>query len=86
VTLLALPARVWLASLAVCAAATIVRFLSQIGLPNDHYLYLAPAQQMLHGEWPSWDFTDPGTPAMYAASAIAQLVLGAPLVAETWLV
>jgi hypothetical protein len=54
--------------------------------PNDHFLYLAAAQQMLFGQWPSRDFVDPGTPLMYAASALAQSVVGPPLLAEAWLV
>ena len=59
-----------------------LRFLALTGFPNDHYLYIAPAQQIRFGEWPSRDFADPGTPLMYAMSAVAQLVLGSPLLAE----
>jgi hypothetical protein len=69
-----------------CLVTTVVRFLAQVGFPNDHFLYLAPAQQMLYGEWPSRDFVDPGTPLMYVASAAAQLLVTPPLLAEAWLV
>ena len=63
-----------------------VRFLAMGGLPNDHFLYLAPAQQMLAGEWPSRDFVDPGSPLMYAVSAVARLVVDSPLLAEALVV
>ena len=62
------------------------RFMSLVGFPNDHFLYLAPAQQMLAGELPSRDFVDPGTPLMYAVSAAARLVVDAPLLAEALVV
>ena len=39
-----------------------LRFLSLTGFPDDHYVHLAGAQQMLHGEWPSRDFVDLGAP------------------------
>ena len=81
-----LPLVVSLAAAGACLVTTVVRFLAQIGFPNDHFLYLAPAQQMLYGEWPSRDFVDPGTPLMYVASAAAQLLVTPPLLAEAWLV
>lgn len=56
------------------------------GFTNDHFLHLASAQQMLFGEWPTKDFLDPGLPLMYAASALAQLLLGRTLLAEGILV
>jgi hypothetical protein len=52
------------------------------GFPNDHYLYIAGAQQILHGDWPTRDFLDQGLPLMYVASALAQVLLGDPLFAE----
>lgn len=52
------------------------------GFPNDHFLYIAGAQQMLFGEWPTRDFLDPGLPLMYVLSATAQWLLGPPLLAE----
>ena len=62
------------------------RYMSLVGFPNDHFLYLAPAQQMRAGELPSRDFVDPGTPLMYAVSAAARLVVDAPLLAEALVV
>jgi hypothetical protein len=53
-----------------------LRFLSLTGFPDDHYVHLAGAQQMLHGAWPSRDFVDLGAPLTYAISAAAQLILG----------
>lgn len=70
------------AAAAVFLATFVVRLLAVTGFPNDHYLYLAPAQQMLAGEWPSRDFVDPGTPLMYVASAAARLAIESPLLAE----
>lgn len=69
---------------AVCLflATAFVRYLSLTGLSNDHYQYLAGAQQMLMGELPTRDFLDPGQPLMYAMSAGAQLVFGRTLLAE----
>jgi hypothetical protein len=53
-----------------------LRFLSLTGFPDDHYVHLAGAQQMLHGEWPSRDFVDLGAPLTYAVSAAAQAIFG----------
>ena len=52
------------------------RFLSLTGLPDDHYVHLSGAQQMLRGEWPSRDFVDLGAPLTYAISAAAQALFG----------
>ncbi len=62
--------------------AALFRYLALKGFPNDQFEHLAGAQQMLMGEWPSWDFTDQGTPLMYVASAGAQWLLGRTLFAE----
>ena len=77
---------------AVVAAAVIagvvtalVRYLGLEGFSNDHFQYLAAAQQMRLGEWPTRDFADPGMPLMYAASAAAQVVFGRSLFAEAML-
>jgi hypothetical protein len=78
--------RLFLAASAAGVITGLLRFLSLTGFPNDHFLYLAPAQQMLAGEWPSRDFVDPGTPLMYAASAAARLLVESPLLAEAILV
>ena len=56
------------------------------GFPNDHFLFLAGAQQMLMGDWPTRDFLDPGFPLMFGAAALAQLFLGQTLFAEAVLV
>ena len=53
-----------------------LRFLALTGFPDDHYVHLAGAQQMLHGEWPSRDFVDLGAPLTYAISAAAQAIFG----------
>ena len=62
------------------------RILALTGFSNDHFLYLAPAQQLLAGEWPSRDFVDPGAPLMYVVSFFARLVVDAPLLAEALVV
>jgi len=62
------------------------RFLATASFPNDEHEYLAGAQQMLlAGEWPTRDFFDPGRPLMYVAAAVAQVVFGHTLFAETML-
>lgn len=76
----------WATAIVLGVITAIVRFLSVVGFPNDHYLHLAGAQQILFGEWPTRDFVDPGMPLMYAASAGAQLLIGRSLLAEAVLV
>jgi hypothetical protein len=63
-------------ALAVFVLVASLRFLSLTGFPDDHYVHLAGAQQMLHGEWPSRDFVDLGAPLTYAVSAAAQAIFG----------
>jgi hypothetical protein len=58
------------------------RFLTFTGFNNDHYIYLAGAQQMVLGDWPVRDFVDPGWPLMYSVSAVARLLLGRELWVE----
>jgi hypothetical protein len=53
-----------------------LRFLALTGFPDDHYVHLAGAQQMLNGEWPSRDFVDLGAPLTYAISAAGQVMFG----------
>ena len=60
-----------------------VRFLATRGYPDDHYVHLAGAQQMLFGGWPSRDFVDLGAPLQYAASATVMAVFGESLFTET---
>jgi hypothetical protein len=62
-----------------------IRFLGD-RFPNDHFLYLAAAQQMGAGEWPTRDFFDPGTPLMYGISLAARWISGTPLFGEVVLV
>ena len=64
------------AALIVFVLVASLRFLSLTGFPDDHYVHLAGAQQMLHGEWPSRDFVDLGAPLTYATSAAAQAIFG----------
>jgi hypothetical protein len=78
------PAVAAVAVVAGCATA-LIRYLGLEGFSNDHFHYLAAAQQMLLGEWPTRDFADPGMPLMYAASAAAQVVFGRSLFAEAML-
>jgi hypothetical protein len=56
------------------------------GFPNDHFVHLAGAQQILLGDWPTRDFVDPGLPLMFGLSAAAQRLLGSTLFAEGVLV
>ena len=72
----------------VCAAIGVAlltaawRFLTFTGFNNDHYIYLAGAQQIVLGEWPVRDFVDPGWPLMYGVSAVARLLFGRELWVE----
>src|SRR4029453_2046810 len=77
---------VFLAAAVLGLATAVVRYLGVNGFSNDHYLYLAGAQQVLFGEWPTRDFVDIGAPLMSVMSAAAQLVFGRTLVAEATLV
>ncbi len=69
----------------VFALVASLRFLSLTGFPDDHYVHLAGAQQMLHGEWPSRDFVDLGAPLTYAISAAAQGIFGQRQITEALL-
>jgi hypothetical protein len=76
------------AALAVVAGITAVcwRVLTFAGFNNDHYIYLAGAQQMRLGGWPIRDFVDPGWPLMYALPAIVHAMFGDALWVEVLLV
>jgi hypothetical protein len=76
----------WVAPAAVLAAVFAFRFLSYTGFPNDHFVYLARAQQMLLGAWPVRDFVDPGFLLMYLASAAGLTVFGHNLLGEALIV
>src|SRR5688572_11479651 len=55
------------------------RWLSMGAIENDHFVALARAHQILHGDWPVRDFTDPGQPLTYLLSAGAARLFGATL-------
>lgn len=58
------------------------RFLTFTGFSNDHYAHYALAQQLLLGERPIRDFSDPGWPLTYALSAAAWKLAGNQMVVE----
>jgi 4-amino-4-deoxy-L-arabinose transferase-like glycosyltransferase len=62
--------------------AFVIRFLSVGAIENDHYVYLARAHQILHGDWPVRDFDDPGAPLGYLLSAAAAALTGPTLLTE----
>jgi hypothetical protein len=78
--------REWATFAAVFAAVFAFRFLSYTGFPNDHFVYLARAQQMLLGAWPARDFVDPGFLLMYVGSAAGLVLFGHNLLGEALIV
>ena len=74
------------AALGVAALTVVWRVLTFTGFNNDHYIYLAGAQQIVLGEWPIRDFVDPGWPLMYSVSALARVLFGRELWVELLLV
>jgi len=76
----------WTAAAAIFAAVFAFRYLSYTGFPNDHFVYLARAQQLLLGAWPARDFVDPGFLLMYITSAAGLTVFGHNLVGEAFIV
>ena len=66
----------------VAAGAAFYRFFSFSGFSNDHFMHLAWAHQMLHGDLPGRDFIEPGMPLTIALSAAAQRLLGVGIFAE----
>jgi len=50
---------------------------------NDNFMHLAMARQWLAGEWPVRDFFDQGLILQFALSALAELVVGHRLLAES---
>ena len=71
---------VW-ASIA-AAIAALYRALVFTGFPNDQYMHLAWAQQVIRGELPGRDFVEPGMPLTIALSAAAQYLLGVGILSE----
>ena len=55
-----------------------LRLLSLRNLPNDHYMHLVWANEVLAGQVPGRDFVDPGMPLMYLLSAAVQAVSQTP--------
>jgi hypothetical protein len=74
------------ASIGVFVATFVWRFLTFTGFSNDHYAHLALAQQMLLGEHPIRDFSDPGWPLTYVVSALGWYVLGDAMAVEWFIV
>ena len=63
---------------------------SRGGFPDDHFINLARANQLLDGDWPLRDYSDGSLqgmwpPLSYLASAGAQVVVGRTLLAEALL-
>jgi hypothetical protein len=54
------------------------RLLALRNLPNDHYMHLLWADELLSGHLPGRDFVDPGMPLTYALSAAVQAVVPTP--------
>ena len=76
----------WITAAVILTAVFAFRFLSFTGFLNDHFVYVARAQQMLLGAWPVRDFVDPGFLLMYVASATALVSFGHNLIGEALLV
>ncbi|MGH9349947.1 MAG: hypothetical protein ACRD26_22065 [Vicinamibacterales bacterium] len=70
---------VWSTAALLALATFAFRFLTLRSLPNDHFMHLAWAQQILLGEVPGRDFVEPGMPLTVALSALAQWIHFAPL-------
>src|SRR5919108_4798296 len=70
------------ASLAMFIATFVWRFFTFTGFTNDHYAHVALAQQMLLGERPIRDFSDPGWPLTYLISAAAWQLAGTTMAVE----
>lgn len=67
--------------------AFVARFLLQGAVENDHFLQMARAHQVVHGDWPIRDFVDPGQMLTYLTSAAAAALFGPSLLTEaTWLI
>jgi hypothetical protein len=74
------------ASIGVFVATFVWRFLTFTGFSNDHYAHLALAQQILLGEHPIRDFSDPGWPLTYVVSAVGWYLLGDAMAVEWFIV
>ena len=70
------------AALAVAVFTFAYRYLSFERFPNDHFVALARAQQVLMGTLPVWDYAEYQAPLAVMASAWAQTVFGPGLHSE----
>src|SRR5688572_13268206 len=62
------------------------RYLSFADFSNDHFVHLSVAQQITMGALPVRDFVERGLPLMPLISAAGQVVLGAGLQSELWVI
>src|SRR5688500_11961671 len=60
------------AACVMAGAAFAFRFLAFRGLPNDQYMHLTWARQVLDGAVPGRDFWEPGMPLAIGLSALMQ--------------
>ena len=74
------------AGLIVAVLAFAYRYLSFEGFPNDHFVHLSRAQQVLMGAWPVRDYSEYQGPLAVMVSAWAQVMFGPGLRAELLLV
>lgn len=74
------------AAVALFATTLAWRFLTFTGFSNDHYAHFALAQQVMLGERPIRDFTDPGWPLAYLLSAATWWLAGDAMWVEWMLV
>ena len=72
---------VWATALAVFVGSFLVRFL-ELTFHNDHFEYLALADEILKGAIPGVDFFDPTRPLQYYLSAAGLWLFGHQLLAE----
>jgi hypothetical protein len=79
-------ARTWAAAGVCVVFALTWQFVTFNGFPNDHYVHVARARQMLLGAWPVRDFVDPGMPLTYAVSAAGRALIGDVALAELCIV
>jgi hypothetical protein len=74
--------REWVVAFAAGLVAMFWQFVTFNGFPNDHYVVVARARQMLLGAWPVRDFVDPGMPLTYVPSVLARALFGDVVGAE----
>ncbi len=72
---------IWAVALGVFVVSFLVRFL-ELTFHNDHFEYLALADEILNGAIPGIDFFDPTRPLQYCLSAAGLWLFGHQLLAE----